>query len=75
MVKFTNITFNEEWVCADAYDYDNNVKGTVRINRKTEQFLTDCNKKNQFNKGMLYVLIDVNEGKIKQNGERVVAWG
>lgn len=75
MVHFTNITFDDNWVYADAYDSDNKVSGKVKINRTTEQFYTNCKYKNLFHKAFLHVLVDVEDGKIKQNSERTVAWG
>ena len=38
MVHFTNITFDDEWVYADAYNCSSKVQCKVKINRKSEQF-------------------------------------
>lgn len=75
MVHFTNITFDEDWVYADAYDSDNNARGKIKVHRRKELFYTDCTSFNVFMKASWTMRRDVNKGKIKQNGERVVAWG
>lgn len=75
MVHFTNITFDDEWVYADVYDRDNKVSGKVKVHRVEEVVITDCKVKYQVVKASWAVVRDVNSGKIKQNGERMVAWG
>lgn len=46
MIDYTNITFDENWVYADAYDHDFNARGRVKINRHTDEFYTDCTQDN-----------------------------
>lgn len=75
MVHFTNITFDDEWVYADVYDHDNKISGTVKVHRIKELITTDCSVKYQVIKASWVVVRDVNKGKIKQHGERMVAWG
>lgn len=75
MVHFTNITFDDEWVYADAYNCSNKVQSKVKINRKSEQFFSNCIDNSILNKAMLYVLVDVEDGKLEQNSERTVNWG
>lgn len=75
MVDFTNITFDADWIYADAYDVDFKVSGRIKVHRRDEIFETDCNSTNQFQKAAWRMRIDVNNGKIKQNGMRSVVWG
>lgn len=75
MVDFTNITFDEDWVYADAYDHDFNARGKIKVHRQDEIFKTDCRVTNQFQKAAWVMRRDVNKGKLKQNSKRTVAWG
>ena len=74
MIDYTNITFDENWVYADAYDHDFNARGRVKINRHTDEFYTDCTQDNFFKKGMIRVRNDVNKGKLGQKSKRTVCW-
>lgn len=51
MIHFYNITFDEDWVYAErAYDYDFKAEGSAKISRHSDEFYTDCDKKNRFKK-------------------------
>lgn len=75
MVEFTKITFDADWVYAHAYDLDNNLECDIKIKRNEEVFepkgfdYVDCHR------GALTVRREVNNGKLKQNSNRTVAWG
>ena len=75
MVDFTNITFDTNWIYADAYDHDFKVSGRIKVHRTQELFETNCTVTNQFQKAAWVMRRDVNKGKLKQNSKRTVAWG
>lgn len=74
MVDFFDITFDEDWIYADAVDYDLDAKGKVKFSRHTDDFYTDCIKDNFFRKGMIIVRKDINKGKLGQHSRRTVCW-
>lgn len=75
MVKFTNVTFDKEWIYADAYDGDFKVHGKIKVHREKEEFYTDCKTENQFMKAAWHLVDSVNCKKIKQHGSKSVVWG
>lgn len=76
MVDFFDITFDEDWIYATrVYDHDNKSEGTARISRHSDEFYTDCNKKNRFKKAMLSVKLDLIKGRLRQHSNRTVCWG
>lgn len=75
MVDFFHITFDKDWVSAEAYDHDFRVKGTVKASRHREEFYTDCMETNQFMRASWHMVMKVNDGKLKQDDNYTVAWG
>lgn len=75
MVELTNITFDNEWIYADAYDCDYNVRGKIKVHRTKEIFETDCKSRNCFRWAASILVNEVNEGKISQSGKRTMVWG
>ena len=75
MVIFTNITFDNNWIYADAEDKDYNVIGKIKVHRRDEIFETNCTGENNFKRAVWRMRREVNNGKIKQGGRRSVAWG
>lgn len=75
MVNFTNVTFDDNWIYADAYDVDFKVSGKIKVHRTKEIFETDCKSENQFQKAAWHLVNDVNKKKVKQNGISTIAWG
>lgn len=75
MVDFTNITFDEDWIYADAYDVDFKATGKIKVHRREEIFETDCKVTNQFQKAAWHLRIKVNKGKVKQNDSYPIVWG
>ena len=62
---------SDEKIIVDYYkDNGTGATGTVEL-----PFRNDGDDNGTFNKAMLYVLIDVEDGKLEQNSERVVNWG
>ncbi len=74
MIFFTNITFNDDWVYADAYDYDNRVRGLVKVHRNKSVCTVNCNKSNNFMRASWHLRKNVNLSIVKQGGECMVAW-
>lgn len=75
MVEFTNITFDKEWVYAHAYDYDKKLDCDIKIKRHEEIFEPEGFEYRACHRGALTVRREVNNGKLKQNSNRTVAWG
>lgn len=75
MVTFSNIKFDSEWVYADAYDHDYRANGKIKVHRIREEFFTDCEAENCFKKAAWSLIREVNNRKIKQNGNKSIAWG
>lgn len=76
MVDFYDITYDNDWIyAARVYDHDNRAEGTAKISRHSDEFYTDCSKKNRFKKAMLTVKLDIMKGKLKQHSNRTVCWG
>lgn len=76
MVTFTNITFDNEWIYADAYDSESKKSGKIKISIITGEFWSDFEDiNNQVHKAALYLKRDAKKGKLKQNSTKAIAWG
>lgn len=75
MVNFTNVTFDENWIYADAYDVDFKVSGKIKVHRIEEIFETNCKSENQFQKAAWCLKREVSKRKVKQGGACTIAWG
>ena len=75
MVKLTDITFNDDWVSAHAYDCTQGIVCDIKVHRKKEIFepmdemYFDCRS------AASAVRYRVNKGLIKQHDNKTVDWG
>lgn len=75
-MTFENITFNTEWIYADAYDSDSKKSGKIKISIITGEFWSDFEDiNNQAHKATLYLKRDAKRGRLKQNSTKTIAWG
>ena len=75
MVKLTDITFDENWVYAHAYDYDHKVECDIKIHRRKEIFEPMGAKYSDCHSAAIGVRYKVNKGLIKQHENKTVDWG
>lgn len=74
MVVFYDITFDEDWVYAIAEDYGLKQRGRVKIHRRDEIVEYEL-KTFDIMKACSNLVVDVNDGKIKQNSQKSYTWG
>ena len=76
MVIFENITFDIEWIYADAYNSDSKKSGRIKISIINSEFWSDFEDiNNQVHKAALYLKRDLKRGRLKQNSTKTIAWG
>ena len=74
MVKLTDITFNDDWVSAPAYDCTHGVVCDIKVHRKKEIF-EPVDKVYKTCCSALRVVRDkVNKGLIEQHDTKLVYW-
>lgn len=75
MVKLIDITFDDEWVYAHAYDCCNKVECNIKVHRKKEIFEPMNEEYSDCRSAIAAVRYKVNRGLIRQHATKLVYWG